>query len=134
MRMTNPPHPGGFVRTEIIEDRGLGVTDGASGCRMADPAHPGEIIRDLILPSYDLTVTAAAEVLGVSRPAFSTFVAARSPLSPDLASRIEKAFGVPVDLMARVQTSWDLARERGREAEVRVERLVPPDLPGDDGR
>ena len=92
---------------------------------MADPAHPGEIIRDLTLPAYDLTVTAAAEVLGVRRPALSTFLDARSPLSPDLAARIEKAFGVPMDLMIRVQASWDIARARERRAEIEVEPYAP---------
>lgn len=96
-----------------------------NGCRMADPAHPGEIIRDQILPSYDLTVTAAAEVLGVSRPALSTFLNARSRLSPDMALRIEKAFGVPMDLMIRVQASWDIARAMERRAEIEVEPYAP---------
>ena len=92
---------------------------------MADPAHPGEIIRDQILPSYDLTVTAAAEVLGVSRPALSTFLNARSRLSPDMALRIEKAFGVPMDLMIRVQASWDIARAMERRPEIEVEPYAP---------
>lgn len=92
---------------------------------MADPAHPGEIIRDQILPSYDLTVTAAAELLGVSRPALSTFLNARSRLSTDMALRIEKAFGVPMDLMIRIQASWDIARARERRAEIAVEPYAP---------
>lgn len=92
---------------------------------MTDPAHPGEIIRDQILPSYDLTVTAAAEVLGVSCPALSTFLDARSRLSLDMALRIEKAFGVPMDLMIRVQASWDIARARERRAEIEVEPYAP---------
>ena len=29
--MKNPAHPGGFVKTEIIEALGLSVTEGAAG-------------------------------------------------------------------------------------------------------
>lgn len=98
---------------------------------MADSAHPDEIIRDQILPAYDLTVTAAAEVLGVRRPALSTFLDARSPLSPDLAARIEKAFGGPMALRIRVQASRDIARARNREAEVVVHGFVPAEAAGE---
>ena len=31
MPMKNPPHPGDFIRTEIIEPAGLSVTDAAKG-------------------------------------------------------------------------------------------------------
>lgn len=91
---------------------------------MADPAHPGEIVREEILSSHDLTVTEAARVLGVTRPALSSFLNGRSRLSANMALRIEKAFGVPMDLLMRIQTSWDIARARKREAEVAVAPYV----------
>ena len=78
MPMKNPPHPGDFVRTEIIEAAGL-------------------------------TVTAAAIALRVSRPALSSLLNARAGLSGDMALRIEKAFGVKMETLMRMQSSYDIA-------------------------
>ena len=91
MRMLNPPHPGAFVKTEVI-----------------DP--------------LDLTVAAAAVVLGVSRPTLSTFLNGRSNLSGTMALRIEKAFGIKMDTLMRMQASYDIARARMRAGDIRVER------------
>ena len=90
MRMLNPPHPGEFVKTEVIEPLGL-------------------------------TVAAAASVLGVSRPTLSAFLNCRSDLSGNMALRIEKAFGVKMDTLMRMQTSFDIARTRRRDGDIRVE-------------
>jgi addiction module HigA family antidote len=36
--MLNPPHPGDFIRTEVIEPRGLSVTAAARVLRVSRPA------------------------------------------------------------------------------------------------
>lgn len=95
-RLKSPPHPGGFVRTEIIEPLGLGVTQ-------------------------------AAGVLGVSRPALSAVLNARAELSPEMAIRLEKAFGVPMDTLMRRQTSYDIAEARKRENDIVVQRYKAPE-------
>jgi addiction module HigA family antidote len=38
MPMKNPPHPGDFIRTEIIEPAGLSVTAAAAALRISRPA------------------------------------------------------------------------------------------------
>ena len=38
MPMKNPPHPGDFIRTEIIEPAGLSVTDAAKALQVSRPA------------------------------------------------------------------------------------------------
>lgn len=38
MSMKNPPHPGDFIRTEIIEPAGLSVTDAANVLQVSRPA------------------------------------------------------------------------------------------------
>ena len=38
MRMLNPPHPGDFIRTEIIEPSGLSVTAAAIALQVSRPA------------------------------------------------------------------------------------------------
>jgi antitoxin HigA-1 len=92
MPMKNPPHPGDFIRTEIIEAAGL-------------------------------TVTAAAKALRVSRPALSSLLNGNASLSGDMALRIEKAFGVHMDTLMRMQSSYDIVQTRKREKQIVVPRI-----------
>ena len=92
-RLKNPPHPGGFVRTEIIEP-------------------------------MELTVTDAARALGITRTALSAFLNERASMSPEMALRIEKAFGVSMDTLMRMQNSYDIAQARKREGEIDVTRFA----------
>lgn len=93
-RLKNPPHVGGFIKTEIIEAHGLSVTGGA-------------------------------DALGVTRPALSNLLNERVSLSPDMALRIEKAFGVKMDTLLRMQNSYDIAQARARADEIKVSPFVP---------
>jgi len=95
MAIKNPPHPGDFIRTEIIEPAGL-------------------------------SVTAAAAALRVSRPALSSLLNGRADLSGDMGLRIEKAFGVRMDTLMRMQSAYDIARTRKREKEIHVRRFHQP--------
>ncbi len=88
---------------------------------MADPPHPGEFVRTEILDPRDLTVVEAAQVLGVSRPALSAFLNGRSDLSGMMALRIEKAFGVKVETLMRMQMAYDIAGIRRHDGEIGVE-------------
>ena len=69
-----------------------------------------------------LSVTRAAGVLGVTRPALSALLNERASLSPEMALRIEKVFGVSMDTLLRMQTSYDIAQTRKRQGEI---ELVP---------
>jgi antitoxin HigA-1 len=92
MSMKNPPHPGDFIRTEIIAPSGL-------------------------------SVTAAAAALGVSRPALSNLLNSKADLSGEMALRVEKAFGVKMDTLMRMQSAYDISRTRKREGLIRVPRI-----------
>ena len=89
MRMKNPPHPGAFIRSEIIEAHELSVTDGA-------------------------------KVLGVTRQALSDLVNCKASLSPDMAVRLEKAFGVSMETLLRMQGSYEIAQARARASQIDV--------------
>ena len=93
MPIKNPPHPGDFIRTEIIEPTGL-------------------------------TVTAAAAALQVSRPALSSLLNSKAALSGDMALRIEKAFGVKMETLMRMQSSYEIAQTRKRGKLIKVERIA----------
>lgn len=92
MPIKNPPHPGDFIRTEIISPAGL-------------------------------SVTAAALALQVSRPTLSSLLNGKADLSGDMALRIEKAFGVKMDTLMRMQSSYDIVKTRKREKQIKVRRF-----------
>jgi antitoxin HigA-1 len=94
-----------------------------TGIRMRNPAHPGGFIKHEIIAPLELTVTAAAQALGVTRAALSTLLNERASLSPEMALRMEKAFGVSMDTLMRMQNSYDIAQTRKREGEIRVVRF-----------
>jgi addiction module HigA family antidote len=91
---------------------------------MLNPMHPGKFIKTEILDGYNLTITDAAEALGVSRPTLSTLVNGHSDLTGEMALRIEKAFGVKMDTLVRMQTNYDIARLRKRASSIHVDRFA----------
>jgi addiction module HigA family antidote len=60
---------------------------------------PGEFIRAEILEELNLPVARAAEILRVPPETLSDLVNSRAALSPEMALRIEKAFGVSMDAL-----------------------------------
>ena len=90
------------------------------GIRLKNPAHPGGFIKSEIIEPLGLSVTAAAQVLAVTRAALSALLNERSHLSSEMALRIEKAFGVSMDTLMRMQNSFDIAPARKREGEINV--------------
>lgn len=94
------------------------------GITMKDPAHPGGFIREIVT-ELELNVKDAAEALGVTRPALSNLLNEHASLSPEMALRIEKAFGVQMDTLMRMQNAYDIAQARSREGEIAVNRYVP---------
>ena len=90
---------------------------------MKNPPHPGDFIRTEIIDAVGLSVTSAAVALQVSRPALSSLLNCKADLSGNMALRIEKAFGVKMDTLMRMQASYDIAQTRKREKEIRVKRF-----------
>lgn len=93
------------------------------------PSHPGEFIRDEVLDELGLTIGRAAEILGVRRATLSDLLRGKAALSPEMALRVEKAFGVDMEMLLRMQAWYDTAAMRRREAEIEVTRYRPPQTP-----
>ena len=93
--------------------------------RMLNPVHPGRFLRTEIIEAHGLSVTEAAKILHVARPTLSTLLNAKADLSGDMALRFEKAFGVDMETLMRMQNSYDIARTRSRAKKIRVERYQP---------
>lgn len=85
------------------------------------PSHPGAFIRIEILEELELSVSAAARILGVHRATLSDLLNGNASLSPEMALRVEKAFGLSVDLLLRMQAWYDAAQMRARAGEVDVQ-------------
>ncbi len=96
---------------------------GENNMPMKNPPHPGDFIRTEIIKPTGLTVTAAAEALRVSRPTLSSLLNGKADLSGEMALRIEKAFGVKMDTLMRMQSSYDIAQTRKREKQISVPRI-----------
>ena len=86
-------------------------------------------MRTEIIEAMELSVTAAAVALGITRAALSSFLNERSSLSPEMGLRIEKAFGVSMDTLMRMQNSYDIAQARKREGEIKIARYEPKAKP-----
>lgn len=90
---------------------------------MHSPSHIGEFVREIV-EGHDLNVSSAARVLGVTRQTLSILLNCHGGLSPDMALRIEKAFGVRMDTLLKMQTTWEIAEARKREGEFDIPRYM----------
>jgi antitoxin HigA-1 len=86
--------------------------------------HVGDWLKSEIVEPAGVNVTALAAHFGVSRQALSTLLNGNANLSADMAIRFEKAFGVKADTLLRMQTTYELARARTREADIKVEKFA----------
>ena len=84
---------------------------------------PGSVRHDCLEP-LGLSVTGAAQKLGVSRKQLSDIVNGRSGISPELAIRLDKAFGGGGNTWCRMQGAWDLAQAMKQADRIEVERLT----------
>ena len=89
---------------------------------MKNPPHPGRSIKDACLEPLGLTVTEGAKVLGVARHTLSRVINGQAGISPEMAIRLEKAFGGSADAWLRMQTAYDLAKARQHEKQINVQR------------
>ena len=100
-----------------MADNGINIT-------MA-PSHPGDFIRTEIVEELGLSVARTAKILGVHRTTLSDLLNSNATLSAEMALRIEKAFGISMDTLLRMQAWYDAAQMRARADEIEVKRYQP---------
>jgi antitoxin HigA-1 len=94
------------------------------------PPRPGAFIREEILDELGLSVSEAAKVLDVRRATLSDLINDNAALSAEMALRIEKAFGMKMEMLLINMQAWhDAYAMRQREGEIAV-KPYRPSAPG----
>ena len=92
---------------------------------MKNPPHPGLSVRHDCLEPLGLSVSEAARKLGVSRKQLSDIVNCRAGISPEMAIRLDMAFGGGAETWYRLQSAYALAQAMKRADRISVERVLP---------
>src|SRR4051812_40845185 len=92
----------------------------AKAPQSATPLHPGRFVRIKIIEAKGLSVKDAASALGVHRVALSRLLNEQAALSPEMAARLEKAFGADMVGLMRMQSEYDIRRARLRFRRMKV--------------
>ena len=95
---------------------------------MNNPPHPGRIVRRECVEPLGLTVTDAAKAQGVSRNALSELINGRRGISPEMAIRLDKAFGGGADMWHRMEAAYDMAKALKIADRIEVRRVAQPGL------
>jgi addiction module HigA family antidote len=96
--------------------------------KLTTSLHPGMWVRENVLHPRDLTVTEAAKLVGISRPGFSNFLNAKVSATPDMAARLERAFGVPARDILDLQNAFDSQVSKAGSAAASARAYVTPFL------
>lgn len=91
---------------------------------MKNPPHPGDLIKTEIIAPLGLSISKAAVLLKVRRATLSDLLHGKSALTPEMAFRIEKAFGPDMDHLLRMQLAYDVAKIRRRASRIVVKRYI----------
>jgi addiction module HigA family antidote len=92
---------------------------------MKNPPHPGLSVKHDCLEPLGLSVTKAAKILGVTRQTLNDLVNGRRGISPEMALRLDMAFGGGADTWLRLQAAYDLAQARRKAAALDIKRYEP---------
>ena len=91
---------------------------------MRNPPHPGLSVRYDCLEPLRLSVTEAARILGVARQTLNNLINGKSGISPEMAVRLDKAFGGGPETWLKLQVAYDLAQVRKHERKIKVRRVL----------
>jgi len=93
--------------------------------RKMKPSHPGAILREDVLKEMNLTVTKAADILQVSRKQLSEVANEKAGVSPEMAWRLELAFGIEAQLWLDLQSQYDLWKVQESGKVTHIARYIP---------
>ncbi len=91
---------------------------------MKNPPHPGLSVRYDCLDALGISVTQGAKILGVTRQALNNLVNCKAAISPEMAIRLDKAFGGGAETWLRLQATYDLAQAEKYADKIKVRRVA----------
>lgn len=86
--------------------------------------HPGIWLKEAVVGPTGLSVLALAEKLHVARPTLSKLLNGHAGLSPEMALRFEKAFGLNADTLMRMQVTHEMTKAREHFDELHVDTVL----------
>lgn len=90
---------------------------------MKNPVHPGKLV-EANLEELGLSVAEAAKAMKVTRQQLYNVMRGKSAVSPDMALRLEKAFGGGAAMWLGMQSAYDLALARKQQGRITIRRLA----------
>ena len=91
--------------------------------KMHNPPHPCEVIKELCLEPRSMNVIEFAEVLGVSQQDLSAILNGKASITPEIAIRLEKAFGTSPESWLNQQIQYDLWQTEKTIGNIEVKPL-----------
>jgi antitoxin HigA-1 len=92
--------------------------------RMFNPPHPGEILSELWLEPLGLSITEIAKHLNVHEKTVSELVNGKTGVSPEMALRLELAFGKSAESWLAAQAAYDLWQLEVKRESLGVHKLA----------
>ena len=87
---------------------------------MKNPPHPGESVQVLCLEPFELSIADAAQHLQIAKSDLANLCDGRAAMTPDIAIRLEQAFGSTADTWMRMQAAYDLTQARKRSTHINI--------------
>lgn len=91
---------------------------------MKNPPHPGLSVRYDCFEPLGISVTRGAKIFGVTRQALNNSVNGKTAISPEMAIRLDKAFGGRAETWLCLQASCDLAQAKKHANKLKVRRVA----------
>lgn len=89
------------------------------------PPHPGLFLQTEVIEELGLELCEISDILGVPVQDVSDLLNGKCALSPEMALRMEKAFGIGMEMTLKLQAWYDTEQMRARADEVKVKRYQP---------
>ena len=89
----------------------------------AYPQHPGVVLKETLADRSVAGVTLAAAI-GAERAFITKMLNGQKAVSSSMALKIERAIGYPAELLVAMQSQFDLAEARRKDAAA-LERIEP---------
>jgi len=90
---------------------------------MKNPVHPGKLV-EANLEELGLSVAEAAKAMKVTRQQLYNVMRGKCAVSPDMALRLEMAFGGGAAMWLGMQSAYDLAQARKEQGRITIRRLT----------